>query len=89
MDDAGKETDRLDSQRVFYHKLGTTQDQDILIYQNQDQPDWMPIPAMSLDGNYLFIYVVKDTNPTYLLSYHTWSVIKSSRSISPRSILDS
>ena len=40
---------------IFYHRLGTPQSDDILIYQRQDQPSWIVTAAVSEDGRYLFI----------------------------------
>jgi len=47
--------------KVYYHKVGTKQADDILVYERPDQPDWLLIPATSEDGKYLVISAVVGT----------------------------
>ncbi|MDZ4811827.1 MAG: prolyl oligopeptidase family serine peptidase [Pseudomonadota bacterium] len=42
-------------QKVYFHRLGERQDQDTLVYERQDQPDWGFTAAVSDDGNLLII----------------------------------
>lgn len=44
-------------QKLYYHKLGTVQDEDILIYERPDQKEWGFGGEVTEDGNYLVIYV--------------------------------
>jgi prolyl oligopeptidase len=44
-------------QRVFLHRLGTSQDQDVLVYARPDAPDLGFHPIVSEDGAYLFLHV--------------------------------
>lgn len=49
-------------QKVFFHKLGTPQDQDQLIYERPDQKDWLFGGSVTEDGNYLIIPVFQGTD---------------------------
>ncbi len=48
--------------KLFYHKLGTSQDEDVLIYERPDQPDWGLYGSVSDDGNYLIINITQGTD---------------------------
>jgi len=50
-------------QTLYYHKLGTPQSADRLIYERTDHPEWFVFSSMSDDGKYLFITVVDGTDP--------------------------
>lgn len=54
---------------VYYHKLGTTQQQDRLVYQRPDHPDWGFAAEVSDDGRYLLITVWRGTDDRYRLLY--------------------
>jgi prolyl oligopeptidase len=43
------------NQKVFFHKLGTGQDQDVLVYERPDQPDWGFGADVTEDGRFLLI----------------------------------
>jgi len=43
--------------RLYYHRLGTPQDQDQLIYERPDQPDWGFGASVTDDGRYLAMLV--------------------------------
>ena len=43
--------------KLYYHRLGTTQDEDRLILELPDQPDWGISPEVSPDGRYLVLTV--------------------------------
>jgi prolyl oligopeptidase len=45
------------NQKVYYHRLGTDQAQDVLVYERPDQPDWGFGADVSDDGRYLIIHV--------------------------------
>lgn len=49
--------------KVFYHRLGTTQSEDVLVYQRPDQPEWMFGVEVTEDGRYLVINAQKGTDP--------------------------
>ena len=48
--------------KVFFHKLGTPQEQDSLVYARPDQPDWGFAAEVTEDGTYLVILQWEGTN---------------------------
>ena len=56
-------------QKLFYHRLGTKQSDDTLIYERKDQKEWGFGGAVSEDGRYLIINVWQGTDPKNLLFY--------------------
>jgi prolyl oligopeptidase len=51
------------NQKVYFHKLGTPQDADVLTYARPDQPDWGLGADVTDDGKYLLIYQSEGTDP--------------------------
>src|SRR5256714_2719698 len=49
-------------QKVYYHKLGTPQAEDVLVYERPDQKDWLLFGNVTEDGNYLIITVNQGTD---------------------------
>jgi prolyl oligopeptidase len=49
--------------QLCFHRLGTTQAEDRLIYQRPDQPEWYLGGAVSDDGRWLMITCGQGTNP--------------------------
>ena len=49
-------------QKVYYHKLGTPQTEDVLVYERPDQKDWLFGGNVTEDGNYLIITVYQGTD---------------------------
>jgi prolyl oligopeptidase len=45
----------LSNQAIYYHRVGTPQSHDLLVYQRQDQPSWIATATVSEDGRYVFI----------------------------------
>ena len=56
-------------QKLYYHKLGTPQSEDILIYHRPDQKEWMFGAGVTEDGRYLIISVDRGTDPKNLIYY--------------------
>ncbi|ROQ28432.1 prolyl oligopeptidase family serine peptidase [Gallaecimonas pentaromativorans] len=50
------------NQKLYYHRIGTRQSDDKLIYQRPDHKDWGFGADVSEDGRYLLIYVSKGTD---------------------------
>ncbi len=48
-------SDRVIDQKLYYHRLGTPQSADRLIYQRPDLPEWIIGAQVSEDGRYLFV----------------------------------
>jgi prolyl oligopeptidase len=57
------------NQKLFYHRLGTDQSTDTLVYARPDLPGWIVGGSVSEDGRYLFIYLVNGTAPQNELFY--------------------
>ncbi len=49
--------------QVFFHRLGTPQSRDRLVFQRPDQPEWYLGAGVTDDGRYLVISAWKGTNP--------------------------
>src|SRR5262245_22859675 len=58
--DSLKETNYF--QKLYFHKIGTAQSEDALVYERADQKDWMFDGAVSKDGKYLIITVFQGTD---------------------------
>ncbi|MEP6940463.1 MAG: prolyl oligopeptidase family serine peptidase [Rudaea sp.] len=56
-------------QKVYFHRLGEDQDDDLLIYQNASQADWRFAPQVSDDGRYLVIAVNHNADQKNLVMY--------------------
>jgi prolyl oligopeptidase len=41
--------------RVYFHAIGTAQEEDTLVYGRDDHPDWLVLPEISDDGRFLVI----------------------------------
>ncbi len=57
------------NQMVYYHRIGQAQDQDVLVYQRPDQPDWGFNATVTEDGRYLILTVWKGTDDRYRVLY--------------------
>ncbi len=59
---AGKAiSQRVVDQTLYYHRLGTDQSADALIYARPDLPEWVINGTVSQDGRYLFVYLRNGT----------------------------
>lgn len=56
-------------QKLFYHKLGTPQSEDVLIYDRPDQKEWGFSGGVTEDGKYLIVSVWRGTDPKNLMFY--------------------
>lgn len=56
-------------QKLYYHRLGTDQTEDILVYERPDQKEWGFQGQVTHDGRYLIISVWRGTDPKNLLFY--------------------
>ncbi|MFS8740745.1 prolyl oligopeptidase family serine peptidase [Synechococcus sp. WC10meta] len=56
-------------QKLYYHRLGTPQSEDPLVYHRPDQKEWGFAGGVTEDGNYLIISVWRGTDPKNLLFY--------------------
>lgn len=67
MDEAAQENKKLEFQKLYYHRIGTPQSEDILMYENKNEPNWMFIAQVTHDGKYVLIYTSRDTAAISLL----------------------
>lgn len=56
-------------QKLYYHRVGTSQKDDVLVYHRPDEPDWGFGPAVTEDGRYLVITIWKGTGDKYVVMY--------------------
>jgi prolyl oligopeptidase len=59
----------LSGQALYYHRLGTPQDEDILVYQRPDLPKWFIGGWVTEDGRYLVLRVSPAAGPINRLYY--------------------
>jgi prolyl oligopeptidase len=45
------------NQRLYYHRIGTPQSEDQLLYERPDQPGWRFFPETTEDGRYLLLRI--------------------------------
>lgn len=63
--------------QLYFHKLGTPQEQDTLVYARPDQPDWGLYGGVTDDGRYLVIHVTHGTDPKNRIYYKDLSIADS------------
>lgn len=57
------------NQKMYYHRVGTKQADDQLVYLRPDHPEWGFEPSVTDDGEYLIITVSKGTDDKYRILY--------------------
>ncbi|MCH7989031.1 MAG: S9 family peptidase, partial [Planctomycetes bacterium] len=65
------------NQKVYSHRVGTPQSEDVLVYQRPDHPDWGFDATVTEDGRYLVITVWKGTDDKFRILYQDLSQPKS------------
>ncbi len=60
-------------QKLYYHRLGTPQSEDVLVYHRPDQKEWMFGGEVTEDGRFLVIYVSRSTERKNLIFYQDLS----------------
>ncbi|KAM0788985.1 hypothetical protein ACM66B_003056 [Microbotryomycetes sp. NB124-2] len=66
-DKAGTETDADLNAMLYYHKVGTSQEQDVLVHKDPEHPEWMFGVSTTDDGRYACMYTSKDTGRSNLV----------------------
>ncbi len=61
--------DRFTHNMVYYHKLATPQADDVLIYDDPENPEFGFGPFITEDGKYLFLHVWHGTDPNNRVYY--------------------
>ncbi|KAI1293285.1 hypothetical protein EDD11_008444 [Mortierella claussenii] len=64
---AGTETGANRNHRLLYHKIGTPQSDDVLVYLDAENPLYRFVPQISDDGKYILMNIRKDSGPTCML----------------------
>lgn len=54
---------------IYFHRLGTSQDEDEIVYARPDQPDWGPRAQVTDDGEHLIISISVGTDDRYQIVY--------------------
>jgi len=58
------------SPKVFFHRIGTAQPEDRLVYARPDQPDWSFYANVTDDGRWLIVNVAEGTSPKSRVYYY-------------------
>ena len=57
------------NQKLFYHRVGSSQSDDVLVYKRPDEPTWGFGTRVTEDGRYLVIEIWKGTDHKYRVVY--------------------
>ncbi|HEX8639110.1 MAG TPA: prolyl oligopeptidase family serine peptidase, partial [Pyrinomonadaceae bacterium] len=57
------------NQKIYYHRLGTPQSEDVLIYERPDDKEMSVGGSVTEDGKWLIVYVSKGTSPKNQIFY--------------------
>src|SRR5262249_50010692 len=58
------------NQKLYYHKLGTPQSDDVLVYERPDQPKWTIGGHVTDDGHYLIVSIGDGTTSRKTRTYY-------------------
>ena len=71
--DAPESEDQFQSlnfnQQLYYHRVGTPQSEDVLVYQRPDEPEWVYGTQVTEDGRYLVVSIQKGTDAKNRVMY--------------------
>nr|WP_199756696.1 prolyl oligopeptidase family serine peptidase [Tautonia sociabilis] len=56
-------------EKVFFHKIGTPQDQDRLVWEDPEHKDWRADATVTDDGAYLLLTIGRGTDDKYRILY--------------------
>ncbi len=59
--------------KVYYHRIGAPQGDDVLVYKRPDHADWDFTPGVTEDGRYLVVTTFKGTDPKNRVTYRDLS----------------
>jgi prolyl oligopeptidase len=54
--------------KLYYHRLGAPQSEDVLVYARPDHPEWLFGGTVTEDGRYLVITIERGTDPKYRIA---------------------
>lgn len=55
----GSETAANENQKLYFHRVGDSQDKDVLIAEFPEEPSWRLMPEVSDCGKYLMLFIMK------------------------------
>ena len=58
---------------IYFHRLGTPQSEDEIVYARPDQPEWGPRASVTDDGQHLVINISIGTDDRYSIAYQDLS----------------
>ena len=61
-------------QKLYFHKIGTPQSADVLVYERKNHADWNLSGSVTDDGRYLIIHVSQGTDPKSRVYYKDLAV---------------
>ncbi|MDB6074947.1 MAG: prolyl endopeptidase [Verrucomicrobiaceae bacterium] len=67
--DGAAMTQKNENKRVYFHKLGTKQEEDPVVYARPDRPEWGYDASVTDDGRYLVITISQGTDPRNRVFY--------------------
>ena len=62
-------TQKNEFQKMYFHRIGEPQQQDTLVYERKDQPQWGIGGGVTEDGAYLILHISKGTDPKNRVFY--------------------
>ncbi|MEQ1439722.1 prolyl oligopeptidase family serine peptidase [Fontimonas sp. SYSU GA230001] len=62
---SGGTFDDLAQQKLYYHRVGTPQSEDLLVYAVPEEPKWGYVPKVTEDGRYLVITIWRGSANEY------------------------
>lgn len=68
-DEQNKLRSQVYGHKIYFHKLGTPQSDDKLVYERPDQKEWLFNEEVTDDGHYLVIAVQRGTDPKNRIFY--------------------
>lgn len=66
---AGSGTQKLEFAKLMYHRVGTSQDKDVMVHHNPKEPEEQGGIQTTIDNNYALLFITKGTNATNKLLY--------------------
>ncbi len=75
-------------QKLYYHRVGTPQTEDILIYHRPDRKEWGFDSGVTEDGRYLIISVWQGSEPKNLIFYLDLQAHPSLEDVKPEHIVE-
>ncbi len=56
-------------QKLYFHQMGTSQSQDVLVYERKDHKEWGFSGGVTDDGRYLIVHISEGTDPRNRVYY--------------------